>query len=204
MLRGLRFQKRLQLLPGVRINLSKSGASASVGPRGADVNIGPRGVTTNAGLPGTGLSYRSKVSKTGGGLIGVLALVAGLGFAAYKNIDKIGALFASAPTAQETSQTPSAATAASTEAGARPRAASNAASGGIRAQAAKLLVPGNTIYVRRQGSVLRETEKTSGASLKKLDKGAAVTVMTVDGDWTQVKSDTVVGWMRTSVLGPKP
>lgn len=61
MLRGLRFQKRLQLLPGVRINLSKSGASASVGPRGADVNIGPHGITTNAGILGTGISYRSKV-----------------------------------------------------------------------------------------------------------------------------------------------
>ena len=102
MFRGLRFQKRLRILPGVRVNLSKSGASTSIGPRGADVNIGRDGVTTNAGIPGTGLSYRSKLGKTGSGLIGVVALVAGLGFAAYKNLDKIGALFAPAPSVQAT------------------------------------------------------------------------------------------------------
>ncbi len=65
-------------------------------------------------------------------------------------------------------------------------------------------MPGSTIYVRRQGSVLREAEKSSGASLKKFDKGAAVTVVAVDDDWTQVKDGNVTGWMRTSVLGPKP
>lgn len=194
MLRGLRFQKRLQVLPGVRINLSKSGASASVGPRGADVNIGRGGITTNAGIPGTGISYRSKVGKTSSALIGVVALVAGLGFAAYKNINHI-----SAPSAQQASQAQVATTAAPAQ-GKRQRRATT----GIRAQAAKLLVAGGTIYVRRQGSVLRETEKTSGASLKKLDKGAAVTVVALDDDWTQVKDGGVTGWMRTSVLGPKP
>ena len=202
MLRGLRFQRRLQLLPGVRINLSKSGASASVGPRGADMNIGPHGVTTNAGIPGTGLSYRSKVGKTGSGIVGVLALVAGLGFAAYKNIDRIGTLFTTAPATQETSQTQTTTTTAPSKGG--HRAAPAARSTGIRAQAAKLLVPGGTIYTRRSGSVLRETEKPSGATLKKLDKGDAVTIVALDDDWTQVKSGDVTGWMRTSVLGPKP
>jgi len=197
MLRGLRFQKRLQVLPGVRINLSKSGASASVGPRGADVNIGSHGVTTNAGIPGTGISYRSKVGKTSSSLIGVVALVAGLGFAAWKNSDRIGALFAPA-------QTQTATMAAAPEGTHRVRTAGEPKAGSIRAQAAKLLVAGGTIYVRRAGSVLRETNKTSGASLKKLDKGAAVTVLALDDDWTQVKADGETGWMRTSVLGPKP
>ena len=32
---GFRFSKRIKILPGVSINLSKSGVSASVGPRGA-------------------------------------------------------------------------------------------------------------------------------------------------------------------------
>jgi len=207
MLRGLRFQKRLRVLPGVRINLSKSGVSTSIGPRGADVNIGSHGVTTNAGIPGTGLSYRSKVGKTGSGLIGVIALVAGLGFAAYKNIDRIGALFTPAPAVQATGQTQSPTTAAPDEAAStaspKPHATAPRPTS-IRAQAAKLLVPGGTIYVRRGGSVLRETEKSSGASLKKFDKGAAVTVLALDDDWTQVKADGVTGWMRTSVLGPKP
>ncbi|HSS14776.1 MAG TPA: DUF4236 domain-containing protein [Rhizomicrobium sp.] len=70
---GFRFQKRISILPGVRINLSKSGVSTSLGPRGADVNIGKDGVTANAGIPGTGLSYRQKVSSGGkGGWLAVL------------------------------------------------------------------------------------------------------------------------------------
>ena len=204
MLRGLRFQKRLQLLPGVRINLSKSGASASIGPRGADVNIGGHGVTTNAGIPGTGISYRSKVGKTGSAWIGIVTLVVGLGFAAYKNMDRIGALFAPSPAAVTQQASPTQPTTATAPAeGARPVEAAPRP-GSIRAQAVKLLVAGGTIYVRRGGSVLREDARPSAASLKKLAKGDAVTVLALDDDWTQVKSGGVIGWMRTSVLGPKP
>src|SRR5262245_51979149 len=85
---GFRFQKRISILPGVRINLSKGGVSTSLGPRGADVNIGRNGVTTNAGIPGTGLSYRSKLGGTGSKL-GILALVVGLGFWAFQHFAKI-------------------------------------------------------------------------------------------------------------------
>jgi len=67
-----------------------------VGPRGADINIGRHGVTTNAGIPGTGISYRSKLGGHGGKL-GVLALVAGLGFVAFKNGDRIESLFQHPP-----------------------------------------------------------------------------------------------------------
>ncbi len=56
---GFRFQKRISILPGVRLNLSKSGASWSVGPRGASVNIGKRGVYGNVGIPGSGMTHRS-------------------------------------------------------------------------------------------------------------------------------------------------
>jgi SH3-like domain-containing protein len=81
---------------------------------------------------------------------------------------------------------------------------SKAATLTIAAQRAKLLVPGGTIYVRRAGSVLRAAQKTSGAPLAKLAKGAAVIVVAAEGPWTQVKSGDATGWMRTSVLGPKP
>ncbi|GGD56214.1 DUF4236 domain-containing protein [Croceicoccus mobilis] len=63
---GFRFQKRISILPGVRLNLSKSGASWSVGPRGASVNIGKRGIFGNVGIPGTGLSYRERLDKPAG------------------------------------------------------------------------------------------------------------------------------------------
>ena len=63
---GFRFRRSFRLLPGIRLNLSKSGISASLGIRGAHVTVGPRGTTTSVGLPGTGLSYTSRVPfKTG-------------------------------------------------------------------------------------------------------------------------------------------
>src|ERR1700753_343145 len=86
---GFRFQKRISILPGVRINLSKSGVSTSLGPRGADVNIGKDGVTANAGIPGTGLSYRQKVGSGGkGGWLAVLLVIGGLGVWAFQHFGK--------------------------------------------------------------------------------------------------------------------
>lgn len=62
---GLRFQKRIKIFPGVYINLSKSGVSASVGGHGATVNVGHTGKRmVTFGIPGTGLSYRMPVTTT--------------------------------------------------------------------------------------------------------------------------------------------
>ncbi|MEZ5851958.1 MAG: DUF4236 domain-containing protein [Hyphomicrobiaceae bacterium] len=78
---GVRFQKRIRIFPGVYINLSKSGVSASVGGKGATVNVnaaGKRMVTF--GIPGTGLSYRAPLSNAILlALIGV-AIVAAIAF----------------------------------------------------------------------------------------------------------------------------
>ena len=59
---AIRFRKSFKLAPGVRMNLSGSGLSATFGPRGASVSVGKRGVHGNVGLPGTGLSMRQKLS----------------------------------------------------------------------------------------------------------------------------------------------
>ena len=58
---SLRFRRTVTLLPGVRLNISKTGFSLSIGPRGASLTLGKRGLFANLGLPGTGLSYRSRV-----------------------------------------------------------------------------------------------------------------------------------------------
>lgn len=52
----LRFHRSRSIVPGVRLNLSKSGPSLSIGPKGAKVNIGQHGVRTTVGIPGSGLS----------------------------------------------------------------------------------------------------------------------------------------------------
>jgi Protein of unknown function (DUF4236) len=56
---GLRFRRSVRLLPGVRLNISRSGVSASIGGRGATLNVGGRGIRTTVGIPGAGLSYSS-------------------------------------------------------------------------------------------------------------------------------------------------
>jgi hypothetical protein len=54
---GFRFHRTVRLFPGFRLNLSKSGVSASVGTRGAWLTFGRNGTRTTVGLPGTGISY---------------------------------------------------------------------------------------------------------------------------------------------------
>lgn len=58
---GLRFHKSVKILPGVRLNFSKSGISTSIGGKGHSINIGQNGVYGSLGIPGTGLSYRQKI-----------------------------------------------------------------------------------------------------------------------------------------------
>ena len=54
---GLRFYKRIQILPGFYLNISKGGISFSFGPRGAHVTVGNKGTRYTVGAPGTGFSY---------------------------------------------------------------------------------------------------------------------------------------------------
>lgn len=83
---GFRFRKSIKLLPGVRINLSKSGVSTSIGRPGATINVSDKGVRGTVGVPGTGVSYSERLttsdapspSRSG---IGLSALL-GLGLAA--------------------------------------------------------------------------------------------------------------------------
>ncbi|HZQ17075.1 MAG TPA: DUF4236 domain-containing protein [Terriglobales bacterium] len=58
---GWRFRHSFKVIPGVRLNLSKSGLSCSIGGAPITMNIGPRGVVGTASLPGTGISYRHRL-----------------------------------------------------------------------------------------------------------------------------------------------
>ena len=60
---GLRFRRSVKILPGVRINFSKSGVSTTIGPKGASINIGKNGTYLNTGIPGTGLYMREKIGE---------------------------------------------------------------------------------------------------------------------------------------------
>lgn len=59
---GFRFRKSVKIAPGVKLNLSKSGGSLSIGGRGATANISSKGVRSTYTIPGTGISYVTQVS----------------------------------------------------------------------------------------------------------------------------------------------
>lgn len=54
---GFRFRRSIKLAPGVRINLSKSGVSTSIGRPAATLNIRGDRVREIVPLRGTGISY---------------------------------------------------------------------------------------------------------------------------------------------------
>lgn len=58
---GFRFSRRISIFKGLRLNLSKSGTSVSLGGRGAWLTFGKRGAQATVGIPGTGMSWREKI-----------------------------------------------------------------------------------------------------------------------------------------------
>lgn len=60
---GWRFRRTIKILPGIRLNISRSGVSTTLGPNGASINLGKRGTSTTVGIPGTGLSHSSLMSR---------------------------------------------------------------------------------------------------------------------------------------------
>jgi hypothetical protein len=76
---GFRFRKIISVIPGVKVNLSKSGVSTSLGGHGATVNVGTSGKRTiTLGVPGSGMSYQLPLNATAAVLLVALVLVVGL------------------------------------------------------------------------------------------------------------------------------
>jgi hypothetical protein len=56
-----RFRKTFKVLPGVKLNLTARGLSATVGGTPFSINVGPRGVYRNVSIPGTGIWDRQRI-----------------------------------------------------------------------------------------------------------------------------------------------
>jgi Protein of unknown function (DUF4236) len=61
---GWRFRKSFTIVPGLRLNLSKSGLSASIGGAPFTVNLGRHGTMQTMSIPGTGISFRNHESNS--------------------------------------------------------------------------------------------------------------------------------------------
>lgn len=66
---GTRFSKRAKIIPGVTLNIGKTGSSISVGGHGFKKTYSKNGVRTTVGIPGTGLSHTTyrKYETSGSG-----------------------------------------------------------------------------------------------------------------------------------------
>lgn len=58
---GLRFYRRVSLLPGVRLNIGTRSTSLSFGHRGAWLTTGAHGRRATFGIPGSGLRYTTSL-----------------------------------------------------------------------------------------------------------------------------------------------
>lgn len=56
------YRKRIKIIPGVHLNLSKKGISTTIGIKGASMTFGNNGTYVNTGIPGTGIYNRQRIS----------------------------------------------------------------------------------------------------------------------------------------------
>jgi hypothetical protein len=63
---NFRFYRRVNIFPGLSVNLSKSGPSVTIGMRGAHLTVGRSGITRTIGIPGTGVYYTSRTGHYSG------------------------------------------------------------------------------------------------------------------------------------------
>ena len=59
---GWSFRRCIKVIPGVYLNVSKGGVSATVGVRGASLTFRDDGIYSNVGIPGSGLYNRQKIA----------------------------------------------------------------------------------------------------------------------------------------------
>lgn len=170
---GFRFRRSVRLLPGVRLNLGTRGISTSLGGRGATLNLGRRGARATLGIPGTGLSYSTRLSgagpapqqpATGGSIRGWIAI----GVMLLLVISCI--------------------------AGTEPEAAAPSASQELTAPA----LPTRTIAA--QNVNCRAQPSTSGQVLARLDKGLSVRVIDQTGVWTKIARIGGDCWISNTLL----
>lgn len=57
------FRKRVKIIPGVYLNLSKSGISTTIGPKGARVTFNKKGTYLNTSIPQLGLYNRQRLGS---------------------------------------------------------------------------------------------------------------------------------------------
>src|SRR5258708_6665078 len=59
-----RFRKSFKVMPGLKLNVSRRGLSATIGSSPLSLNVGPKGIYGKLSIPGTGLGIRQRLDGT--------------------------------------------------------------------------------------------------------------------------------------------
>lgn len=184
---GFRFRRTVQILPGIRLNLSKSGVSTSLGVPGASINLSGRGTRSTVGLPGTGMSF-SSFSPNGqpppaANQQGDTALGCGIMVVAALVL----AILVGQCSGGGNKGTPEPLAAASTEAG-----------------ESAAYAPGETVYVDTARLNGRAGPDSSARVLGHVRAGQSFTVAERSGDWVRIAQAGVFMWVAARHLSGSP
>ena len=195
---GFRFRRSVKILPGIRLNFSKSGISTSLGGRGASINIGPKGTRKTVGLPGTGLSYSTFSSHGSNANPGTeLPPTAKLGASFGQGcgcVAIIVVLLAAIGTCSQKPEQPG------------DQALATRASG-LSADGAdsKSYKAGDAVYVSSNKLNARSSPTTSSRIVGKLHSGQLLRVVASQGGWLKVAQGAALFWIISShVTGSVP
>lgn len=185
---GFRFRKSLRIAPGIRINLSKSGISTSLGGAGASINLSSRGTRHTVGLPGTGLSFSSMSSGPGSSppaAVGSPTSNQGCGCLIVVGLLLVAiSMCSKAPPTDSAQQTPT-----------DISSLSSPFSNGTGSSA---YTEGQTVYVTAQTLNARSGPSKSSRIVSSLPKRSAVRVVDKRGDWLKVAQGAALFWIASS------
>lgn len=190
---GWRFRRSVKVLPGVRLNISKSGISTSIGGPGATLNIGPKGTRQTVGLPGSGVSHstftpekQGRVQGPGPGKDGGLGGCAVI-FIALVLLVMIGRCVGGSAIPE-----PDASGAAASEAAfADPTGA------------ATNFADGDEVAISTASLRTRSEPSSTGTVVGTLHRGETVKVLRRSGEWLQVAKGATQVWIAASHVRAK-
>ncbi len=204
---GWRFRKSFKVFPGVRLNIGKKGiTSATFGKGWFSTNVSKRGVYQNFNVPGTGISYRSKVETANshyGEMQTVSASTFPVGAIAFV-MTFVGSLFLGSiiVSITKTPNTPAASPptapyADSTTTQVKPVTPPVTKSETTRKYGA---TAGRSLVVIAENANLRETANQTGEIIQTLPSGALLEMLKQKGPWFMVGYGRVRGWVHGNTV----
>lgn len=185
---GWRFRRSVKVLPGVRLNVSKSGISTSIGGPGATLNIGPKGTRQTVGLPGSGVSYSTFTPKGQGHAQGPgSGKGSGLGGCAVISIALVLLVMIGRCVGGGALPEPDAFGSAASEAAfADPIGA------------ATNFADGDEVAIATAALRTRSEPSSTGTVVGTLHRGKTVKVLRRSGEWLQVAQGAALVWIAAS------